>query len=104
MLRLALASAIALVLTSAAFAQGCADYVSTVIDMSSHGATVVEFAGTDMADEVVKADKISGETHVNVTRAFEVTGPGGSAIGLEIASCLLDPIWIWKLQQNGPGA
>jgi hypothetical protein len=41
---------------------------------------------------------------VNVTRAFEVTGPGGSAIGLEIAGCLLDPIWIWKLQQNGPGA
>lgn len=97
------AGALALAFATPAVADECASFDTVVARMTAAGATIDRISADRLAAEVAEADRISGDAHVNVTRAFEISGPGGKAIGLEIAGCLLDPIWIWKRQQGGPG-
>jgi len=76
-------------------AESCSSYNATVDMMFGKGAHVDIIANDKLELEAAKAKALTGIEYVGVSRAFEISGPGGAAIGLEIGGCLLSPIWIW---------
>lgn len=86
---------------SRAFGAECTDYNEIMDYLLGKGAHLDIIPTDKLQAEADRAKLLTGITYEGVTRAFELYGPGGRVIGLEIGGCLLDPIRVWKAQDAG---